>query len=1055
MRNPGLDRREFLSLGAGALAATGFSVTQSTTAGAKADRLRPAAQITITEGTNIALAISPDEAQIVFDLYGALWMLPIDGGVARALTDVYVEASLPQFSPDGKALVFQSYRDGNFHIWMLNADGTGLRQVTDGPFDCREPRLSPDGASLAYASDATGEYAIHVRDLATGNSRIWARIPGRQCCQPAWSPDGTRIAFAVDREHIEVMDARGTRSQGAAIQPSTDVMNPAQVQSPAFTPDGEGTVHHVVKDGVAEYHDSQGALFRGEDVFPFAPLWLANGDLLYAADGKIKRRSPAGATTTIAFACTVPLAKPVYVKKRRDYDGFQRRPVVGIGSPTLSPDGTRVLFRALNALYLMTIGRAPEVIVNDGYWVCDPAWSPDGRTIAYSSDRSGKLELWLRELESGTERQLTYFTGAALSAAWSKDGRQIAFLDQNGALYRVEVSTATVKPVFGPLWEPGRPSWSADGKTITYAAFRPYSARYREGLSEILTVDVATGAATYQQVFPAKSLGTRGDDGPVWSQDGKHMLLVFASRLYRVAVTEEGRFVGAPELLNDELTDAPTSSADGVRILYLSGGKLRMLSLLDGATITVPHELTWVYARPSHRVVIRAGRLWQGRGPETRSNVDVIIENGRIADLLPAGHTQVADAKLIDASDATVLPGLVEMHAHRQMQGYGYGDRDGRLWLSLGVTTARSPGSPAYHAIEDREALDAGARVGPRYFCTGEALDGSRIYYNFMRPLTEPDQLALELERAKALSYDMIKFYVRLPVARQKEMIEWAHAHGMHVSGHYHYPVIGFGGDGQEHIGATSRWGYSRSVSLLGYSYQDVTAIFLQAGASITPTLLVSGFYGVDRSLVEDRRTKALYPSWEYAKLVAAADRAIKTDQTVFLRGVQNRVDTLKHLIRNGGRVLSGTDSPIEFNGVSLHMNLRAMVACGLKPYEALLTSTRFCGEFLDQPFGVVAPGMLADLLVTEGNPLVDIRDAAAVRHVVKNGFVFDIDSLVAPFEGKTVPGARAIAAAAVAPAGDAHWWHSAQYVEEGRDACCLDRPCRGQGALSALVHSC
>src|SRR5580658_2038002 len=91
-RTPGLDRREFLSLGAGALAATGLSVTPSTASVARVDRLRPA-QVTITEGTNIALAISPDEAQIVFDLYGALWMLPIGGGAARALADVTVEAS--------------------------------------------------------------------------------------------------------------------------------------------------------------------------------------------------------------------------------------------------------------------------------------------------------------------------------------------------------------------------------------------------------------------------------------------------------------------------------------------------------------------------------------------------------------------------------------------------------------------------------------------------------------------------------------------------------------------------------------------------------------------------------------------------------------------------------------------------------------------------------------------------------------------------------------------------------------------------------------------------
>ena len=72
-------------------------------------------------------------------------------------------------------------------------------------------------------------------------------------------------------------------------------------------------------------------------------------------------------------------------------------------------------------------------------------------------------------------------------------------------------------------------------------------------------------------------------------------------------------------------------------------------------------------------------------------------------------------------------------------------------------------------------------------------------------------------------------------------------------------------------------------------------------------------------------------------------------------------------------------------------MNLRAMVKYGLTPYEALTTATRFSGEYLDQPLGTLAPGMLADLVVTNGNPLEPHRGAAAVRYTLKNGEVFDL----------------------------------------------------------------
>ncbi|HEX7886165.1 MAG TPA: amidohydrolase family protein, partial [Phenylobacterium sp.] len=433
--------------------------------------------------------------------------------------------------------------------------------------------------------------------------------------------------------------------------------------------------------------------------------------------------------------------------------------------------------------------------------------------------------------------------------------------------------------------------------------------------------------------------------------------------------------------------------------------------------------------------------VWDGLSPKLRKGVDLVIVGNRIADLVTSGAA-VSDAKVVDAAGATVIPGLVEMHAHRQMQGYGYGDREGRLWLSLGVTTARSPGSPAYHMAEDREAIDAGLRLGPRYFSTGEAIDGGRIFYNFMRPVTEPGQMALELSRAKALGYDLLKSYVRQPLQAQRDITAWAHEEGIPVTSHYHYPALNFGLDGMEHVGATSRTGYSRTVSALGVSYQDVTGLFAASGARRTPTLFTSSaLYGSDRSLVDDARIKALYPPWEYAKLQQRAAQAAAGDNSILLTNLANNIAHLKAILDGGGRVVTGTDSPIDFNGVSLHMNLRAMVKFGMTPFEALTTATRYAGEFLDQPLGTIAPGMLADLVVTAGNPLERIEDAAAVRYVIKNGEVFDLPTIIGPFVAMTSAEATPVRIAArAAPPG--LWWHDAAYVESGRAACCLDGFC-------------
>ena len=998
-------------------------------------------KIALLEGTNIAAAVSPDGSHVAFDVVASLWIVSIAGGVARRLTDDYADVAQPDWSPDGSEIVFQSYRDGNFHLWVIGLDGTPPRQLTSGPFDDREPRFSPDGKRIVFSSDRGGNYGIHVLDRASGGVTTVVDTAAEEC-EPAWSPDGSSIVFTSNKTQVEVIDAAGRRTSIAALEESHDIMMPREVHSPCWTPDGKRVIYSVIADGKAELHRDGSPLVVGEDVFPFRVTWLPGGSYVYTSSGKIRQRAlDSNQSQVIEFSAEVEVVEPTYTRKLRSFDSAKPRPVIGIGSPVLSPDGKSVAFRALNDIWTMKIGHAPLPLTRDRFHKSDPAWSPDGHWLVYSSDRGGTLDLWLRDLRSGQDQQLTHLEHAAVSASWSADGRFIAFLDQTGSLHTIEVASGTLRKILGPLWEPGRPSWGPDGRTLTLAAFKPYSGRYREGLSEILTVALDSGEINYHSPLPHRSLSTRGDDGPVWSPDGTRMAFVLGSLLWVVTVDARGRPTGQPRAINAEVTDAPSWSGDSQSLLYLSNGSLRLIGREGGEPRTVPLNLHWSIPRLDHRTVIRAARLWDGKSPGLRHDVDIIIDGSRISSVQSTGESfSDANARIFDARQYTVMPGLMDMHTHRQMQGYSYGDRQGRLWLAMGITSTRTVGAPAYHMVEDREAVESGARLAPRHFATGEAIDGSRIFYNFMRPVTESGQMELELQRAGALSYDLIKTYVRLSPEKQRAVIDWAHQRGLHVTSHYHYPAAAFAVDGMEHLGATSRFGYSRTVSALGAGYQDVIALFSRGRLYRTPTLFTAGaLLGLNNSLVDDVRIKTLYPPWEYARLQERARQMAGPAGAIVLQALERNVAQVRDSLRSGARVISGTDAPIDFVAVSLHLNLRAMVRFGLSPYEALLTATRTPGEFLNQPLGIIEPGALADLLLVDGNPLSDIDAAANVRHVIYNGTLHSVEDLMAPFAGGSSTHAHHAQLPSVpqAPGNDRYWWHAADYVEGSRHACC------------------
>ncbi len=983
--------------------------------------------ITVREGTNLAVTVSPDHTTILMDLQGMIYRVPFTGGAAVRVTGPLVEASHPEYSPDGSMVAIQSYAGGTFHIWLMKRDGTGLKQVTRGHGDDREPRWSPDGKTIAFSSDRAdaGSYDIWTVEVATGALKQITTSPNDEY-EPAWTADGKGLAYVngvflpggpgvggVVGKTIEQVDlatgkTKVVASVGAAV---------GRLESPSFSPDGK-RLAYVQFFGAGMFVDSArvvvdgrpvaGAAVKDDDAFPFAPVWLGNDSLLYTANGQMVRAElGAGTKTAIPFTAGIESMRPVYKGKNFDFDGTGRRQALGIFSPALSPDGKQVAFVALNQLYLLTIGEArPKALTHDTYYKQGPAWSPDGKTLAYVSDKDGTENIYLMDMASGTDRRIAPSAGVAqIFPAWAPDGRTMAFQTQEGATMLLDVATGRISPLAAATFFPGRAAFAPGGKTVAIATVKPYSKRFREGTSSILSVDVATKKTRWFAPAPYESITTRTEDGPVYRPDGSEMAFIMDDLLYAMPVDADGNPSGAAVALNGETSDAPSYSGDGSKILYLSNGKLRLLDRGTKAITTVALDLTYAPVQPGaeNRVLIHAGRLWAGAGAATMTDVDVLVVGHRIASVSPhkAGAAVPAGTRVIEAPDETVMPGLWENHAHPNSDAsIYYGDRLGRLWMVYGITTLRDMADQAYRAAEQKEAFVSDAALGPRLFATGEAIDGERTYYPMMIPTTSEAQLHREFERLRALDFDFMKLYVRLPYTWVVEGVKYAHdTMGVQTAGHYLLPAVALGNDGMSHVSATARTGYAYSRSQTGVSYSDVKALMAESGMWTTSTLLNQGVIAEMPEMADDNRYN-LAPPWEKERLVKARDAALHTDQRGNEAGVRREAGTGGGVIEGKGTFIGGTDSPLDLPSTSLHLNLISQVKYGLAPWQALetVTSTAARAAGVSKDLGMVAPGYLADLILVKGNPVAEIKDVTRVQCVMKNGEMHSVGEIMGPF---------------------------------------------------------
>lgn len=963
----------------------------------------PAAPIDISvhEGTMLAMAVSPDQQTMVIDLQGTLFTLPVKGGKAKQITDEFYDARQPTWSPDGKRIAFQSSRDGTWHLWTVAPDGSNAKMITSGPFDDREPHWSPDGKRIAFASDRSGNYDIWELTVAGGAVRQITKNPGNDFT-PSWSPDGHEIAFVSTRQPnpgVYAITPAGEERLVAAVA--------GGVGTPSWSPDGT-VLYSVYSGGDARLRLGNREIVAGEDIFPFRAQWLDGDTFIYTSDGLIKRRSVStGKVENIPFEATLTVRRAIYPRKHRNFDAEAPRQAQGIMRPSISPDGKQVAFVALGDLWLLDIGNPkPRRLTNDEFLEADPSWSRDGSQLVYTSERGGSMDLWVRDMRTGVERQLTKLPGAEIAGEWSPDGKSIAFVTPGEHRWAdvdiVDVASGKIRKISPQILPtPVFPTWSADGRTIIVPSQYSYSTRFNQGVTKMLAIPVDGGEPRTLTPTPHQSIGYRNGNGGTWSPDGHSMAFVVNDVIYVMPVKPNGDQAGPMRKLTKDLAAFLSWTGDSQRLMYLGMDGLRIVSVNTGRVESVPLDLEWTRSIPTTHTVVHAGQMFDGVKNELRSNVDIVIDGHRIRAIEPHSDT-LHTGRVVDASAYTIMPGLIEGHSHVAKE---YGDRFGRIHLSYGITSYRGMANPPYEIAEMRESIDSGRRVGPRIFLSGYMVDGPRYYYYTAVAVSTEADVDRELERARKWDYDLLKTYVRLPEALRKRAIEGAHRLGIPSAAHEFYPAAKFGQDTTEHLGSGTGLGYSGKTSRLGLPYQDAIEIMSKAGMAIAPTTSLYGFVttGSNPDLYNDPRFTVLQPHWMQEIFGPKAEHPFTGLASV--GGDLRQRDVLgkragevaTRLMRAGIRIIAGTDATYTPYGLSLHTEIEQYVLGGMTPFEALQTATINVATVMgaDKDLGSLEPGKLADLVAVEGNPLLNIRDARRVKWVIKNGELFSIESLV------------------------------------------------------------
>ncbi|HEX9669516.1 MAG TPA: amidohydrolase family protein, partial [Thermoanaerobaculia bacterium] len=1003
--------------------------------------------IDVTTGTWMSLDVSPDGKEIVFDLLGDLYAVPIGGGEARALTNDIAWQEQPRYSPDGKKIAFTSDQGGGDNVWIADRDGKNPQQVSKETFRLlNSPDWSPDGEYIvarkhftSQRSAGAGEMWLYHRSGGEGLQLTKRRTQQKDSGEPAFSPDGRYLYYSDDATPGEIFEYnKDPNTQIYVIQrfdrktgkTAPFVTGAGGSIRPTPSPDGKllAFIRRVRGKSVLHLHD----IASGEEWPIYDELerdmqetWAIHGvypGISWTPDSKSLVFWAEGEIYSLDVASKHCTEIPFHVRATKQVTPALRFPQA-VAPPAfatkmlrwveVSPKGDRAVFQTLGRLWVRDLpnGKPRRLTRQDGHFEYFPAFSRDGRSIVYTTwddDELGRVRVV--STAGGEGRAIVDEPGHYADPAFTPDGKQVVYAKIGGGYLRT------------PAWsrEPGIYKVAAGGgkpERITEDGVRPhfgaesdrvYLLRFGEENKRLLASVGLDGKddRTHLQSEHASEYRVSPDGRWVaWTERFQVYVAPFVPTGQTVEIGPKTAAIPVKQVSRDAGSYLHWSG-DSKKLHWSLGPQLftRALSdafpFLEGSPEKLPEpaaegvDLGFEVPSdaPSGTVVFVGGRILTMRGDEVIEDGAIVVERNRIKAVGPRGQVAVpAGAHVVDATGKTIIPGIVDVHWHGTFATDDIVPEEN--WgnyasLAFGVTTVHDPSNDTGSTFAAAEMAKAGLITAPRIFSTGTILYGATTAFTAV--IDKLEDARGHLRRMKAAGAFSVKSYNQPRRDQRQQVIAAARELEM--------MVVPEGGSIFQHnmnMIVDGHTGIEHSIPVPAV-YQDVKQLWPQTEAGYTPTLVVG--YG---GLWGEEYWYATANVWEDPRLSKFVPREILDERSRRRRiapqeewGHFNNARVAAELAEEGVKVNVGAHGQRE--GLGAHWEIWMLGQGGMTPLEALRAATLTGAQYLgmDKDIGSLEPGKLADLAVLYQNPLEDLRNSRSVSLVMVNGRLYDADTM-------------------------------------------------------------